>query len=212
MREPEMPALLPIRTVGLYSRVSTGDQSPANQLAPLRTYAEARGWKAVEYVDHGVSGARERRPALDAMLTAARARRIDAVVCTKLDRLARSTRHLVAMAAELEALGVHLVVVDQAIDTTTPTGRLLFTVLAAISEFERDLIRERVAAGIRRAKASGIRIGRPRKHDVDPDEVAGLRASGLSLSEIGRRLGNGTPIDPTVIRRALQRAAAGARP
>jgi len=107
----------------------------------------------------------------------------------KLDRLARSTRHLVTLAAELEALGVDLVVLDQAIDTSTPSGRLLFHMLAAVAEFERDLIRDRVLAGLRRARAHGQRLGRPRLHRVDVDEARALRAEGLSYSAIARRLG-----------------------
>src|SRR5262245_6076065 len=130
----------------LYARVSTSDQTPATQLEALRAFGTARGWRTAEYVDHGVSGAKERRPGLDGLLAAVRARRVDVVACVKLDRLARSTRHLVTLAADLEALGVDLVVLDQAIDTTTPSGRLMFHVLAAIAEFERDLIRDRVVA------------------------------------------------------------------
>jgi hypothetical protein len=101
------------------------------------------------------------------MLGAVRARKVDVVAVVKLDRLARSTRHLVTLAAELEALRVDLVVLDQAIDTTTPAGRLLFHVLASIAEFERDLIRDRVLAGMRRARAQGRRLGRPRVHRVE---------------------------------------------
>jgi hypothetical protein len=177
---PPIRSARPCR-VGVYARVSTADQIPENQLAVLRAFADARGWTATEYVDHGISGARTSRPALDALLAAARARRLDVVLATKLDRLARSTRHLVDLAAELEALGVDLVVTDQAIDTTTPAGRLLFHVLAAIAEFERGLIRERVVAGIRRARAGpacrpagevsgGLndRPGPPRRRDVAP--------------------------------------------
>ena len=141
-----------------------------------------------EYVDHGVSGVMERRPALDALLAAARTRKIDAVVCVKLDRLARSVHHLVTLARELEALGVDLVAIDQAVDSTTPAGRLLFHVLGAIAEFERDLIRERVVAGLRRARAQGRRLGRPRRHKVDPARAAAMRAEGLSLREIARAL------------------------
>jgi len=178
-----------VRRAALYARVSTQDQSPDNQLGPLRGFAEARGWQAREYIDPGVSGAKERRPALDALLAAARKRQVDVVVCVKLDRLARSVRHLVALAKELEALGVDLVVLDQAIDTTTPSGRLLFHVLAAIAEFERDLIRDRVIAGIRRAKAQGRRLGRPRKYSVDPSRVRELRRRGLSLRAVARVLG-----------------------
>lgn len=183
----------------LYARVSTTDQTPENQLAALRAFAAARGWRVTEFIDHGVSGAKEHRPAIDALLAAARMRKIDVVVCVKLDRLARSVHHLVTLAKEFEALGVDLVAVDQAVDTTTPSGRLLFHVLSAIAEFERDLIRDRVIAGIRRAKAQGRRLGRPRKHQVD---VACARASleaGMSLRAVARSLG----VHPTAVSRAM---------
>src|SRR5437667_8838771 len=159
----------------VYCRVSTTGQTPENQVDALRAFAGARGWAVTEFVDHGVSGSKERRPQLDALLADVRRRKFDLVLVTKLDRLARSTRHLVTLAAELEALGVDLVVLDQAIDTTTPSGRLLFHVLAAIAEFERDLIRDRVLAGIRRAKAQGRHLGRPRKYRVDLSRVHELR-------------------------------------
>lgn len=188
--------------VALYARVSTLDQAPENQLDALRAYAAARGWAVHEFVDRGVSGAKERRPALDALLNAARARRMDIVACTKLDRLARSTHHLVVLAKELEALGVNLVVLDQAIDTTTPAGRLLFHVLAAIAEFERDLIRDRVLAGIRRARAQGKHLGRPRRHHVDPARARELRGRGLSLRAVARALGT----HPMTVRRLLAAA------
>jgi DNA invertase Pin-like site-specific DNA recombinase len=188
----------PLR-VGLYARVSTTDQTPENQLAVLRSFADARGWAVTEFVDHGISGARTSRPALDALLAAARARRLDVVLTTKLDRLARSTRHLVGLAAELDALGVDLVVTDQAIDTTTPAGRLLFHVLAAIAEFERDLIRERVIAGIRRAQAQGRHVGRPTKYRIDLKAAQELLAGGASLRGVARRLG----AHPSAVRRAL---------
>jgi DNA invertase Pin-like site-specific DNA recombinase len=178
-----------VKRAALYARVSTTEQTPENQLAALRAFATARGWHAVEYVDRGISGAKERRPALDAMLAAVRSRKLDVVACVKLDRLARSTRHLVTLAGELDALRVDLVALDQAIDTTTPAGRLLFHVLAAIAEFERDLIRDRVMAGLRRARADGRHLGRPRKHYVDATKARELLARGLSLRAVGRALG-----------------------
>jgi len=190
------------RRVAIYVRVSTTEQNPENQLDVLRNFAEARGWRPTEFVDHGVSGAKERRPALDALLAAARIRRVDVVVCTKLDRLARSVHHLVALGKELEALGVDLVVLDQAIDTTTPSGRLLFHVLASIAEFERDLIRDRVIAGIRRARAQGRRFGRPRLHHVDAERARLLLIEGLSLRSVARTLG----VHPTAVSRALARS------
>jgi DNA invertase Pin-like site-specific DNA recombinase len=184
---------------GLYARVSTAEQTPDNQLAGLRDFAAARAWTATEFVDHGISGAKERRPALDALLEAARRRKIDVVVCVKLDRLARSVHHLVTLARELEALGVDLVVLDQQIDSTTPSGRLLFHVLGAIAEFERDLIRDRVIAGIRRAKAQGKRLGRPRRHHVDAERARDLLAQSLSLRAVARQLG----VHPSAVTRAL---------
>ncbi|PYN82444.1 MAG: DNA invertase [Candidatus Rokuibacteriota bacterium] len=138
-------------------------------------------------------------PRLDSLLAACRRRQVDVVAITKLDRLARSVHHLVALGRELETLGVDLVVLDQTIDTTTPSGRLLFHVLAAIAEFERDLIRDRVIAGLRRAKAQGRRLGRPQLHQADVAEARRLMAQGLSLRAAGRALG----VHPMVVRRAL---------
>ena len=168
-------------------------QKPRAQLAALRNYASRRKADAVEYVDRGVSGAKDRRPALDRMLKAARRREIDAVVCTKLDRLARSVRHLTELGAELEALGVALVVLDQDINTATPAGRLLFNVLGSIAEFERDLIRERVSAGMAAARARGQRLGRPTVLDTKGVARARrLRASGHSVRAISVKLGVGS--------------------
>lgn len=191
-----------VRRAALYSRVSTTDQTATNQLLALRAFAEARSWTATEFTDAGISGAKDRRPALDAMMAAARARKVDVVVAVKLDRLARSTHHLVVLAKELEALGVDLVVVDQAIDSTTPAGRLMFHVLAAIAEFERDLIRDRVMAGLRRARAQGKRLGRPRLHHVDVDQARSLLAGGKSLRAVARAL----HVHPTAVSRAVATA------
>ena len=175
-------------TIALYARVSTSDQHPEIQLHALRQYAAARGVEAEEYVDTGVSGAKDRRPALDRLLADARRRRVSAVVVAKLDRLARSVRHLTTLAAELAALGVDLVVLDQSIDTGTPSGRLLFHVLGSIAEFERDLIRERTAAGMRAARRRGKRIGRP---EIVIDRMTLLRGvrEGATVSVLARRLG-----------------------
>jgi len=178
-----------MRRIALYARVSTTDQRPEIQLHGLRLYAEARGLEvAEEYVDHGVSGAKDRRPALDRLVAGARRRRFDAIGISKLDRLARSVRHLTALGAELEALGVDLIVIDQSIDTSTPAGRLLFNVLGSIAEFERDLIRERVNQGIAAARRRGAKLGRPRV-EIDGDRVARLRAAGQSVRGIAAMLG-----------------------
>jgi DNA invertase Pin-like site-specific DNA recombinase len=178
----------PPKVVALYARVSTTGQTVDNQLLALRAFATARGWTVTEFVDHGQSGAKEKRPALDAMLAAVRGRKVDAVACVKLDRLARSVHHLVAMVREFEALGVDLVVLDQAIDTTTPSGRLLFHVLASVAEFERDLIRDRVHAGLRRARAQGKRLGPPRVA-VDLPRAQALLAGGHSFRQVSKTIG-----------------------
>jgi DNA invertase Pin-like site-specific DNA recombinase len=187
----------------IYARVSTADQTTDNQLLALRSFSGARGWNTTEYTDTGVSGVKDQRPALDAMLRAARTRKIDVITVTKLDRLARSTHQLVSLGRELQALGVDLVVLDQSIDTTTPSGRLLFHVLAAIAEFERDLIRDRVVAGMKRARAQGRRIGRPRVHRVDAEQAGELLASGLGLRAVARQLG----VHPSAVSRAVANAA-----
>ena len=145
----------------IYARVSTFDQEPENQLQELRRYAEARGWTAVEFVDRGFSGAKDRRPALDALLTDARRRRFDVLVCWRLDRLGRNLRHLIILLDELQALGVAFVSLAEGIDATTPVGKLQMHILGAIAEFERERIRERVLAGLQRARAQGRRLGRP---------------------------------------------------
>lgn len=176
--------------LGLYARVSTLDQGPEPQLDALRSYSARRGHSAEEFVDHGVCGRKDQRPALDRLMTAARKREVDAIVVTKLDRLARSVRHLTNIVAELEALGVDLVVIDGGIDTSTPTGRLLFHVLAAIGEFERDLIVERTKAGIAAARRRGRRPGRPRA--LNPGQLARARRlaqNGSSVRQIAALLG-----------------------
>ncbi len=177
----------------LYVRVSTKEQHPEAQLGPLREYAESRGFDVVgEFVDHGISGAKNSRPALDSMLAAARRRDLDIIVIAKLDRLARSVRHLVTVASELDVLGVDLVVRDQAFDTSTPTGRLLFHVLGSIAEFERDLIRERTQAGLELARKRGKRFGRPLATDAKQRKrIIRLRTSGHSLRTIAERVGVG---------------------
>src|ERR1700688_1753548 len=145
----------------LYARVSTLDQEPENQLQELRRYVEARGWTAQEYVDHGISGAKDRRPALDELLRDAKRRRFDVVVCWRLDRLGRNLKHLITLLDDLQALGVAFVSLAEGIDATTPAGKLQMHILGAIAEFERGRVVERVRAGLQRARAQGVKLGRP---------------------------------------------------
>ena len=173
----------------LYARVSThAGQSPQMQLAELRTYCQRRGWEiAGEYVDVGISGAKERRPELDRLLADCRRRRPDAVVVYRYDRFARSLRQLVNALCDFDALGIQFVSLHEGVDTSTPNGRLVFGIFASIAEFERELIRERVRSGMAAARARGARIGRPRK-PVDADKVVELPARGVSWRMIAREL------------------------
>ena len=155
-----MTAPAPLRAA-IYARVSTFDQEPENQLAELRRYIQARNWSAREYVDRGISGAKDRRPALDALIRDAKRRRFDVLVCWRLDRLGRSLKHLVTLLDELHVLGIAFVSLAEGIDATTPAGKLQMHILAAMAEFERARIAERVHAGLARARSAGKKLGRP---------------------------------------------------
>jgi len=178
--------------VALYARVSTlNGQHPEMQLSELRAYGARRGWQIVgEYVDEGVSGAKESRPELNRLMSHARQRKFDLIAVWKIDRFGRSLKHLVNALADLDAYGVAFVSLRDNIDLSTPSGRLMFQVIGAMSEFERSLIQERVRAGLRNAKARGQRLGRP-KRTVDAAQIARLRLSGSSWREISETLGIG---------------------
>jgi len=162
----------------VYARVSTLDQEPENQLQELRRYCEARGWTAEEYVDHGVSGVKEHRPALDTLVHDAKRRRFDVVVTWSLDRMGRSLKHLVVLLDDLQALNVGFISVREGLDWTTPSGRLQASLLAVFAEFERARIQERVMAGLSRARAQGKRLGRPMPAGDFP-RIPGVRARPL---------------------------------
>jgi DNA invertase Pin-like site-specific DNA recombinase len=177
--------------VALYARVSTKNngQTPETQLVALREYARNRGFDiAGEYVDLGVSGSRDRRPALDRLMKDARARKIDAAIVARFDRFARSTKHLVTALEEFQSLGVEFISLGESIDTSTPVGKMIFTVLGAVAELERSLIRERVVMGLDRARKEGKPVGRP-KRIFDRARAQTLRAKGYSLREVARILG-----------------------
>lgn len=174
--------------IALYARVSTTEQDPDLQLVELRRYAAARGWVvAAEFVDLGVSGAAASRPSLDQLWAAARRRDVDGVVVWRFDRFSRSVSDLVRSLEEFRALGVAFVSIHEQIDTSSPTGRVVFAVVAAMAEFEREILRERVRAGLSRARERGVRLGRPLK--LDALEVLRLRRDGLSVRAIARQVG-----------------------
>jgi DNA invertase Pin-like site-specific DNA recombinase len=161
------------------------------QTRELREYAERRGWTiAGEYVDIGVSGTKEKRPKLDRLMSDAHRRRFDAVVVWKFDRFARSVSHLLRALETFKAQGIEFVSFSEQLDTSTPAGKLVFTVLGAVAELERSLIVERVKAGLRNARAKGKKLGRPRVYP-DQHRITALRAEGLSWAKIASRLGVG---------------------
>ena len=175
----------------LYARVSTSNhgQDVGMQTRELKQFCEARGWQiASEYLDEGISGAKDSRPELNRLMADAHKRRFDAVVVWKFDRFARSVSHLLRALETFNSLGVAFVSLSEQVDTTTPAGRMIFTVLGAVAELERSLIVERVRAGLRNARAKGKRLGRPRVA-VDASQIARLRATGLSWPSIARELG-----------------------
>jgi DNA invertase Pin-like site-specific DNA recombinase len=176
--------------IALYARVSTiTGQSPQMQLVELREYAARRGWQVIEeYVDHGGSGAKGNRPALNRLMADAKQRRFDVVAVWKLDRFGRSVVHVVVALAELEALGITFVSLKDNLDLSTPSGRFMFQIVAAFAELERAMIQERVRAGLQNARRKGKRLGRP-PAVVDKARIARLRATGASLRAIAGQIG-----------------------
>ncbi len=179
-----------MKRAAIYARVSTqNSQNPEMQLNELREYCQRRGWEIIrEYVDSGVSGAKEHRPALDRLLSDCRKRMVDAVVVYRYDRFARSLRQLVNALEDFRALGIDFVSLHEGVDTSTPNGRLVFGIFASIAEFERELVRDRVRSGLALARSRGKRLGRPRV-SVDRVQIATLRRDGRSWSEICEMLG-----------------------
>lgn len=195
--------------VALYARVSTDHQSVNNQLEDLRRVGERLGWSvAGEYVDKGISGAkgREGRPALDKMLRGVTRGEFDLVAAWSVDRLGRSLQHLVALLADIKASGCGLYLHQQALDTSTPSGEALFGMLGVFAQFERGMIRERVTAGLRRAKAAGVTIGRPRVGDDTEQRIRGLFAEGVGKVRIAKEVGCGV----STVQRVLMSDAAAA--
>ncbi len=188
--------------LGIYARVSTNRQCPESQLLPLREYATARGFEIVsEYVDV-ISGSKDSRPELARLMADAAKRRLDAVAVWKFDRFARSTRHLVTALEQFNVLGVDFISLSESIDTSTPMGKMVFTVLAAVAELELSLIRERVVMGLERAKAQGKVLGRPRV-ETSEEQLLTLSEQGLSSRQIAKQLG----LSPSTVLRRLRAAS-----
>lgn len=201
-----MPTTSRPTRAALYARVSTTGhgQDVGLQLDALRRLAEPRGWHVTDehvYVDEGVFGAADSRPALDRLMSDARAGRLDVVAVWKFDRFARSTAHLLAALDEFRVAGVHFVSVTEAIDTSTAVGRMVYTLLGAVAEFERSLTAERVAAGVARARALGKPVGRPRV-DLDTRPAVALLKEGRGIKQVAGILG----VPVTTLRRRLAEA------
>jgi DNA invertase Pin-like site-specific DNA recombinase len=184
-----------IKRAALYVRVSTDAQTVENQIRELRQVAKRRGWDVGEvYSDAGISGAKGRngRPGLDAMLKDASRRKFDIVMAWAIDRLGRSLSDLLDTIQHLEACGVDLYLDQQAIDTTTPMGKLVFQIAGAFAEFERTMIRQRIKAGLKRAVAQGVKLGRPKIDSATEQKVRRQLARGVGILKLAKSLGIGT--------------------
>lgn len=178
--------------VAIYARCSTDQQDPTLQLRELHEYCDRRGWSVVgEFVDTGVSGATDSRPELNRLMADAYQRRFDVVLVWKFDRFARSVSHLLRALETFRSLGIEFCSYSEQLDTTTPAGKMVFTVLGTVAELERSLITERVRAGIRNARAKGKRLGRPSAR-VSGMEIRSLLSAGFSMSAVAEKLGVST--------------------
>lgn len=185
------------KRVALYLRVSTGEQTTENQRRELEAVAQRAGWEIVAvFEDAGVSGAkgRDKRPGYDAMLKVVTRREVDMVAAWSVDRLGRSMQELTAFLGELHARGADLYLHQQALDTTTPSGKAMFGMMAVFAEFERAMIVERVNAGLARAKAQGKKLGRPTLGSDTEAKVRELRAKGMGVVKVAKTLGIGVSV------------------
>ena len=175
--------------VAIYARVSTTDQSKEAQLLDLRRYISDRSWLVFEeYCDNGISGTKDSRPALNKLMDDARKRKFDVVLVWRFDRFARSTKHLILALEEFRNLGIDFVSYQENIDTSSPLGGAIFTIISAVAQLERDIIAERVRAGLRRARNNGKKLGRP-SAKFNQEELLRLHSQGLSTRQIASRLG-----------------------
>jgi DNA invertase Pin-like site-specific DNA recombinase len=180
------------KRAALYVRVSTGQQDTKSQAGALKAYAENRGWAVKEIYSDKISGLTDKRPALQELMAACRQRKVDVVLVWKFDRFARSLRHLVTALEEFKRLGIAFASATEAIDTTIPSGELVFQIFGAIAQFERSLISERVKAGIAEARRNGTRLGRPPVKELSESEVRKIRAArrkGTTLRKLSNQFG-----------------------
>ena len=178
-----------MKKCAVYARVSTLEQHVETQLYDLRQLAQNRGFEVVaEYTDHGVSGAKARRPGLDTLMADARKRKFSVVLVAAFDRVARSTKHFLQVIDEFDGLGIEFVSRRENVDTSGPMGRIFLTLIGSIAELEADLIKERIRAGMRRRRLEGYRLGR-QPLDVDHENLVGDRLNGMSLTQTALKYG-----------------------
>lgn len=190
------------KSAAIYARVSTDKQKVDMQLNELRQFVARSGWKTYkEYIDQSFTGANTNRPAFLSMMEAARKRKFDVLVVWKLDRLSRSLKDLINTLDELGSCHIDFVSYDNNLDTSTPTGKLVFQIVGAVAEFEKDIIRERVIAGLANARLKGKRLGRPPKEEAIYEKAGIMRSEGLAFRKIGKELG----VDEGTIRKRFNK-------
>jgi len=190
------------KTVAIYARVSTDKQKVDMQIRELRQFAKRTGWTIYqEYIDQSFTGANINRPAFQKMMEAARKRKFNILLVWKLDRLSRSLKDLINTLDTLGTCGVDFISYDNNLDTSTPTGKLVFQIVGAVAEFEKDIIRERVIAGLVNARSKGKRLGRPPIPRPTLEKAKEMRSQKISFREIGRTLG----IDEGTIRKRFKK-------
>ncbi len=190
------------KSIGIYVRVSTKDQSVEMQLNDLERYSKERRFKVFKvYKDNGVSGTKELRPALSELMNDAKKRKFDVVLVWRFDRFARSTKHLINSLYEFRNLGIDFISYQENIDTSSPLGEAIFTIISAMAKLERDIIAERVKGGLRKAKANGKRLGRP-KSEVDTDKIVEYKRQNKSIRQIASEMN----LSNNLVFRTLQKA------
>jgi DNA invertase Pin-like site-specific DNA recombinase len=191
--------------IALYTRVSTQDQSVEMQISDLKRYCDQRGFEVhKEYCDRGISGTKDRRPGLDELMADAQKRKFDTVLVWRFDRFARSTKHLITALEQFRHLGIEFISYQENIDTSSPLGKAMFTIVSAISELERNILLERVRAGIKRAKENGKILGRPKRLDLNVMELQKMRRKGLSFRQIGKLV----KASPALVYKTLSKSSA----